>query len=131
VESTAFSPDWKWLACGSAGGAQGGWIGWWDVGSSKFLRWSELPGRLRQDGKAIIRPAVNALAFSSDGRLLASGDWDHVVRLWDVGTGNEVARFLGHKGSVVGVAFSPDGRTLASSSADQTVLLWKIPQRKP
>jgi WD40 repeat protein/tRNA A-37 threonylcarbamoyl transferase component Bud32 len=67
---------------------------------------------------------ANGLAFSPNGRLLASAGSDHVVRLWDLATGKELHALTGHTDSVVRVAFHPDGRTLASASNDHTVRLW-------
>jgi WD40 repeat protein len=64
------------------------------------------------------------MAFSADGRLLASGSDDHTVRLWDTATGALRQTLKGHSGGVQSVAFSPDGRLLASGSDDQTVRLW-------
>ena len=62
------------------------------------------------------RSSVMTIAYSPDGRTLASGGADRTVRLWDVSTGEQLGRTLtGHADKVVSVAFSPDGRTLASS----------------
>lgn len=65
---------------------------------------------------------VLSLAFSPDGRLLASAGLDGNVRLWETNTWRQV-RTLGHDGPVTSVAFSPDGKLLASGSADTTVRL--------
>jgi WD40 repeat protein len=59
--------------------------------------------------------AVLSVAFSPDGKTLASGSDDNTVRLWDVASHRQVGSPLtGHTVTVVSVAFRPDGRTLAT-----------------
>ena len=75
--------------------------------------------------------AVKAVAFSPDGRLLASGG-DKTVRLWDPGSGQHQRTLTGHTSIIHGLAFSPDGRLLASGSGDGTVRLWLLtPSGRP
>ena len=69
---------------------------------------------------------VESVAFSPDGRFLASGSQDQTVRLWEVPTGQSLKTLSGHTNKVWSVVFSPDGRLLASGSADATIKLWDI-----
>ncbi|HEY8286459.1 MAG TPA: TIR domain-containing protein, partial [Chloroflexota bacterium] len=68
---------------------------------------------------------VRALAYSPDGRILASGGDDDAIRLWDAASEQQIGPPLtGHTGAVTTLAFSSDGTLLASGSADQTIRLW-------
>ncbi len=73
---------------------------------------------------------LDSVAFSPDGKTLASGSLDETTILWDVSNPRSPVQMgtplTGHTNSVYGVAFSPDGKTLSSSSPDGTVILWDI-----
>jgi len=68
--------------------------------------------------------AVRTVAFSRDGRTVATGGNDTVVRLWDAASGEERRSLQGHAGWISAVAFAPRGNLLSTASADKTVKLW-------
>jgi WD40 repeat protein/serine/threonine protein kinase len=75
-------------------------------------------------GGARLIPADRCVAFSPDGKRLASGSGDNTLKVWDAQTGQELLTFKGHTNTVWSVAFSPDGKRLASASEDNTVKVW-------
>lgn len=72
------------------------------------------------------RDAVISVAFSPDGKTIASGSSDDTIKLWDAAGGNLKQTLIGHSGSVNSIEFSPDGKTIASASGmdDETIKLW-------
>jgi WD40 repeat protein len=69
---------------------------------------------------------ISTLAFSPDGKTLASGSWDSTIKLWDVATTTELQTLDKHSEKINCVTFSPDGRMLASSSWDKSIILWEV-----
>jgi WD40 repeat protein len=121
VTDLGFSPDGRILATSVYGGPHA--VQLWDVANGSKIREFHKT-EAGQD-------TLTTLAFSPNGRTLATGAYDGSVRLWEVATGKERRRFVGHRAFVSGLAFSPDGRVLASGSWDTTVLLWDLTGRRP
>ncbi len=69
---------------------------------------------------------VFSVAYSPDGRYLASGSKDKTIKIWEVATGKGLRTLTGHSGVVLSVAYSPDGRYLASGSQDKTIKIWEV-----
>ena len=69
---------------------------------------------------------VTSVAISPNGKFVAAGSLDTVVRIWDVATGVLVERLRGHGDSVYSVAFTPDGKGLVSGSLDKTLKFWDV-----
>jgi serine/threonine protein kinase/WD40 repeat protein len=70
--------------------------------------------------------AMNGFALSPDGRTLATGGDDRMIRLWEIPTGRELANWEAHESSVGSLVFSPGGNALASGSREGTLKLWDL-----
>lgn len=140
-QSLVFSPDGKVLAVGGWTDNMG--IRLWDTRSWKLIRTLKVTGTaLAVSGYQIQNisyapsfggptPMVHSVAFSPDGRLLASGDEFNMVGIWDVRRGVRLRTLKGHTEPVNSVAFSSDGRLLTSGSFDGTVKIWTLAERVP
>jgi WD40 repeat protein len=108
-----FSPDARWLASASDE------LSLWDAPSGKLL--AVLP-----------QPTwVTALAFSGASPLVATGNDDGVVRVWDRTTRQLVCECGGHTGAISAVAFSADGTRLATAGERKIIRLWDVPSGMP
>jgi WD40 repeat protein len=67
---------------------------------------------------------IFSVAFSPDSSLIASGDGEGVIKVWDVDSGDELAVLQGHIGRVYSICFSPDGDRIASSGNDSHIMIW-------
>ena len=76
--------------------------------------------------------AVASAAVSADGKMIATGSWDHSAKIWDRQTGHAIRKLDGgHTGYINCVEFSSDGRELLTASDDKTALIWNIESGKP
>ena len=130
VRCITFSPDGKILASGGSEQSSGG-----NQRPTTIRLWNVLTGELintltgHTDG-------VSCIAFSPDGKTLASGGGDSTIRFWDPHTGQHKTTLSGHTGPVVCIAFAPDGKTLASTTGytsyrrvpnpDNAIWLWEL-----
>ena len=72
------------------------------------------------------RPIASTVAFSADGRFLASGSYDANFRIRDASTCQTIAQLVGHTDDVFSVGFFPDGKQIMSASLDGTIRVWDI-----
>ncbi len=123
VGTVAFSPSGSILACAEGGGV------YIALGSPSM----EKPGRIRlwstrtwSDFASLTghRGDVSSIAFSPDGRWIASGGSDQTIKIWNLSLATAVITHHGHLGTVRSVAFSPDGLQIASVGGDNTIRKW-------
>ena len=111
VQSVAFSPDGKKLACGNEYGD----IHVYDVKNGTLIL-----GSLKGHEKW-----VHSVLWSPDGGRLFSGSWNKTIRCWNSDTGEQLGQpWTGHTDGIRSLSLSPDGSILASASRDKTVRFW-------
>src|SRR5262249_10586484 len=119
-----FSHDGRWVAVASGSAGTAGELRLYAMPSAGLPL--EKPEHLIAAHKDLILD----LAFSSDGKLLATCGYDRLIKLWDPATGKEVRTLKDHSDSVYGVSFSPDGKLLASAAADRAVKVGDVASGK-
>lgn len=100
-----------------------------DADTGQIKIWSMETGREYLVIEAPPEEAIDKVAFSPDGKLLASGGYKYEplpIGLWNVETGERVNTFYGHQRGVNDMQFSPDGRLLATAATDNGIILWDI-----
>ena len=115
MEAVTFSLHGDMLA---TSGHIDGFIDLWTLPKKHIKHTNRISGHLS---------AVSSIAFSPDGKMLASAGDDDTLRLWNVEEGSEIKSITEHSNDVHSVVFSPDGKTLASGSKDNTIKLVEIP----
>ncbi len=110
-DCVAFRPDGRSIACATSKHT----VTLWNLFGRK---------QARLEGHA---SHVISLAYSPDGKQLATSGWDGVVKLWDAGSGKEVATLRGPGGCIMALAYSPDGRRLAAAHWQRfSACVWDI-----
>jgi WD40 repeat protein/serine/threonine protein kinase len=119
----AFSPNGERIATSSGGTNDSidqspGAIQIWDGQTGKELK--------HLKGPKVHKGAIQEVAFSPDGKLLASAGSDRLVKLWDAASYQEVATLYGHTAPVASLAFRADGKELATSDWQGVVKVWDV-----
>jgi WD40 repeat protein len=117
VGGMRFSPDGKALLIWTTGSTVGGHV---------LRLWDMSTGKVTFEQEHVVE--IHDVAFSADGKTLATAHYDEVILIWDLHEGRLAASLKGHDGNVYSVALSPDGKTVVSGgSRDKTIRIWDVP----
>src|SRR5205085_5915526 len=132
AHAMVFLPDGKLAVAGSRPGQEGD-VRIYNLDAGKTI---DFGGASAVDGAndptVLVKELVQtddeifALALSPDGKKLASGGCDRLVRVFDIASGKIEHSIENHADWVLGVAFTPDGKGLATSSRDKTAKVWDL-----
>jgi WD40 repeat protein len=124
VRSAAFVPAGDVAATGGGGILR---VGTLRPGQENLVcLWDAATAELRWKAEGHVQPVV-CVAFSPDGKRVATGDEQGEIRVWDVMDGKPIATLNGHDASVLGLVFTPDGNALWSGSSDLSLRKWRLP----
>lgn len=115
INSVKFSTTGEFIFAGGGDAGVSGEVRQWRISDGTLVRLFE--GH---------RDSIYTLDVSPDGKILATGSYDHTIKLWEIETGLELHNLKGHNGAIFDLSFRPDGKILASASADRTVKLWDV-----
>ncbi len=127
VSCMVFSPDGKILTSGSGSSTGSGYDSNFNGQENSIRLWSV--EKQQQIGHVLTGHSnkISSLAFSFNGKILASGSEDKTVRLWSLETLNSLAKLpMGHSKIITSIAFNSDNKMLASVSEDYTLRLWSM-----
>jgi len=132
VFDVAWSPDGRFFA--STSDSANGNVHLWDANTNQMIKtlsghsnWvAGVVWKTDPESPPDIIGWTAVMAWSPDGRFLATGSWDKSICIWDVATGAIVHRLVGHADLLTCVAWSPDGRFLASTAKSSPMFLWDV-----
>ena len=127
-----FLPDGKLAVAGGRPGQEGD-VRIYDINAGKPKDFGGVPAVDGVHDKTVllkeliqVEDSILALAVSADGKKLAAGGTDRMVRVWDLATGKLEHAVENHADWILGVAFTPDGKGLVTASRDKTAKVWDL-----
>ncbi len=119
VTALAVSENAGFLAAAAGTAGEGYEVRLWRIGSDGVVSSASTLANQHDD-------VIQYLAFSPDGKLLASAGYDRLIKLWDLTAGKPLHVLKDHSDSLYSLAFSPDSKLLASGGADRAVKVWDV-----
>lgn len=120
VESVSFNPNDNALVSGGLDGS----VRIWNAETGKEVK--SLSSQHNANNRTTKSVAISCVRFNQNGNIVAAGNKNGVIHLWDVDSGKLVQTLKGHMDVISSLSFSPDGQTIASTSKDSTIRLWDV-----